>query len=73
MAMQLASPSPQSEGYGTQRGRPQSMYAGGTGNEVGRVRSKSVADPGRVSMRDGKQVMHYGEFKLPNCYNEVLM
>jgi hypothetical protein len=60
MAMQLASPSPQSDGgYGTQRGRPQSMYAGGPGNEIGRVRSKSVADPSRMT-RDGKAIMHYG-------------
>ena len=64
MAMQLASPSPQSDGgYGTQRGRPQSMYNGGAGNEVGRVRSKSVADPGRMT-RDGKSIMHYGEYCL---------
>lgn len=62
MAMQLASPSPQSDGgFGTQRGRPQSMYAGGAGNEVGRVRSKSVADPGRTT-RDGKSIMHYGTY-----------
>ncbi|KIW08437.1 uncharacterized protein PV09_01340 [Verruconis gallopava] len=60
MAVQLASPSPQSEGgYGTQRGRPQSMYVGGGGNEVGRVRSKSVAEPGRMTTRDGIPIMHY--------------
>lgn len=65
MAMQLASPSPQSDGgYGTQRGRPQSMYAGGQGNEVGRVRSKSVADPSRMT-RDGKNIMHYGKSFVP--------
>jgi hypothetical protein len=63
MAVQLASPSPQSDqGYGTQRGRPQSMYAGGGSNEVGRVRSKSVADPGRMVTRDGQKIMHYGTY-----------
>jgi hypothetical protein len=59
-AMQLAS-SPGSE-YGTQRGRPQSQYfAGGQsqGNEVGRVRSKSVAEP-RQYAKDGRPIMHYG-------------
>jgi hypothetical protein len=62
LAMQLASPSPQSDsGYGTQRGRPQSMYSAGAGNEVGRVRSKSVAEPGRVT-KDGKSILHYGKF-----------
>jgi hypothetical protein len=38
------------------------MYAGGAGNEVGRVRSKSVADPSRMT-RDGKPIMHYGTYR----------
>ncbi|KAE9978329.1 hypothetical protein EG328_001503 [Venturia inaequalis] len=62
MAMQLASPSPASE-YGTQRGRPQSQYYAGSntpaGNEVSRVRSKSVAEPKQAFTRDGMPILHY--------------
>lgn len=65
MAMQLASPSPASE-YGTQRGRPQSQYYAGsntpTGNEVSRVRSKSMADPKQQFTRDGTAILHYGMY-----------
>lgn len=66
--VQLASPSPHQEGYGTSRGRPQSQYYGNTNtapsNEVGRVRSKSVAEP-RQTTRDGKAIMHYGKPTSP--------
>jgi hypothetical protein len=61
-AMQLT-PSPGSE-YGTQRGRPQSQYFAGSqsqGNEVGRVRSKSVAEPKQYA-QDGRPIIHYGKF-----------
>lgn len=64
MAMQLASPGPASE-YGVQRGRPQSQYYAGSnapaGNEVSRVRSKSVAEPKQAFTRDGMPIIHYGK------------
>jgi hypothetical protein len=61
--MQLTS-SPGGSEYGTQRGRPQSQYyppaAQAQGNEVGRVRSKSTAEPRQYS-HDGKPIIHYGK------------
>ncbi|KAF2432803.1 hypothetical protein EJ08DRAFT_584831 [Tothia fuscella] len=66
-AMQIA-PSPVQDPYGTQRGRPQSQYYAGQGqgqgqgqsqgNEVGRVRSKSTAEP-RQYAKDGRPIIHY--------------
>lgn len=71
MAVQLAQPG-EEPGYGSQRGRNgrpgtsqggQMAFYDGRQMSTSRQRSKSLADPGRMYTRDGKPILHLGEYK----------